>query len=112
MFVVDIRGCDIMLGDEWLRTLGPMTMDFKEFYMSFVEDSHTHILQGIQVGPPTFINFHRMEKLLKKGNSSIIAQLQTIQALETSPPSITTDLQQVLDKHSLDFEIPKGLPPS
>jgi hypothetical protein len=29
MFVVDIGGCDIVLGAEWLRTSRPVTMDFK-----------------------------------------------------------------------------------
>ena len=28
MFAIDMGGCDIVLGAEWLRTLGPITMDF------------------------------------------------------------------------------------
>jgi hypothetical protein len=28
MFAIDMGGCDIMLGAEWLRTLGPILMDF------------------------------------------------------------------------------------
>jgi hypothetical protein len=28
MFSIDMGGCDIVLGDEWLRTLGPILMDF------------------------------------------------------------------------------------
>ena len=30
MFVIDMGGCDIVLGVEWLRNLGPILMDFKE----------------------------------------------------------------------------------
>ena len=51
IFLVDIGGCDIMLGVEWLRPLGLVTMDFKELYMSIVKDSSTHTLKGIQEGP-------------------------------------------------------------
>ena len=29
-FAIDMGGCDIALGAEWLCTLGPVTMDFKE----------------------------------------------------------------------------------
>jgi hypothetical protein len=29
MFAIDMGGCDIVLGVEWLRTLGPILMDFK-----------------------------------------------------------------------------------
>ena len=71
-FEVNIGVCDIVLEAEWLRTLGPITMDFKELYMIFVMDPHTHILQGIQVGPPKVLNSHHMDKLLNKGHSDII----------------------------------------
>jgi hypothetical protein len=36
MFAINMGGCDILLGTKWLRTLGPLTMDFKELYMSFL----------------------------------------------------------------------------
>jgi hypothetical protein len=35
MFVIDMGGCDIVLGANWLRTLGPILMDFKELTMQF-----------------------------------------------------------------------------
>ena len=33
MFSIDMGDCDIVLGVEWLHTLGPITMDFQEIYM-------------------------------------------------------------------------------
>ena len=112
IFVVDIGGCDIVLGVESLRTLRSVTMEFKELYIKFLKDSRTQSLKGIQAGPPEVIRSHNMEKLLKRGHSSIIAQLHTVQAMEAIPPSLPPTLQQVLDNHSSVFEIPKGLPPS
>jgi hypothetical protein len=35
MFAIDMGGCDIVLGADWLRTLGPILMDFKELTMKF-----------------------------------------------------------------------------
>jgi len=35
MFSIHMGGCDIVLGAEWLCTLGPITMDFQELYMRF-----------------------------------------------------------------------------
>jgi hypothetical protein len=35
MFDIDMGSCDIVLGVEWLRTLGPILMDFKELTMQF-----------------------------------------------------------------------------
>jgi hypothetical protein len=38
MFVIDMGSCDIVLGAEWLRTLGPILMDFKELTMQFDQE--------------------------------------------------------------------------
>jgi hypothetical protein len=35
IFSIDMGGCDIVLGDKWLRTMGPILMDFKELTMKF-----------------------------------------------------------------------------
>jgi hypothetical protein len=35
MFYIEMGGCGIVLGIELLWTLGPITMDFYELYMSF-----------------------------------------------------------------------------
>ena len=51
MFSIDMGGCDIVLCAKWLRTLGPITMDFQDLYMRFVKDSHTYLLQGIKATP-------------------------------------------------------------
>ena len=44
MFAIDMGGYDIVLGFEWLWTLRIVTMEFKELYMIFVKDFHTHML--------------------------------------------------------------------
>jgi hypothetical protein len=35
MFAIDMGGCEIVLGADWIRTLGPILMDFKELTMKF-----------------------------------------------------------------------------
>ena len=68
MFAIDMGGCDIVLGVEWLRTLMPITMDFQDLYIWFVKDSHSYLLQGIKANPPEIINSHCMENILKQGH--------------------------------------------
>jgi hypothetical protein len=93
MFAIDMGGCDIVLGADWLRTLGPILMDFQNLTMQFDQGGHQYKFQGITVGSPKVISSHRMEKLLKKGHSGVIAQLHAIQAQrphqcpKTSKPS-------------------------
>jgi hypothetical protein len=110
MFAIDMGGCDIVLGVDWLRTLGPILMDFKNLTMQFDQEGHQYKFQGIIVGSPEVISSHRMEKLLKKGHSGVIAQLHAIQATETPP--VPQDLQALLSKHQMVFSTPQGLPPS
>jgi hypothetical protein len=40
MFSIDMGGCDIVLGAEWLRTLGPILMDFQNLTMQFDQGGH------------------------------------------------------------------------
>jgi hypothetical protein len=110
MFAIDMSGCDIVLGAEWLRTLGSILMDFKELTMQFQQDDQQYKFQGITAGSPEIISSHRMEKLLKKGHSNIISQLNAIQAVET--PSMHPNLQSILSEHQNIFSTPHGLPPS
>ena len=48
IFAIDIGGCDIVLAEEWLHTLGPVTMDFKELCLRFTHNSHSHTLKGLK----------------------------------------------------------------
>jgi hypothetical protein len=110
MFSIDMGSCDIVLGADWLRTLGPILMDFNELTMQFDQQGQKYKFQGITIGSPKIISSHRMEKQLKKGHSGIIAQLHSIQATEA--PSVPQDLQSILSKHQVVFSTPQGLPPS
>eukprot|EP00253_Pinus_taeda_P002482 PITA_02482 len=112
IFSIHMGGCDIVLGAEWLRTLGPITMDFKELYMSFKKNNSTHTLRGLQAGAPSIISLHRMEKLLKKGHHGVIAQFNAIQAIEAKSLPIHPEMEQILDNHLLVFDKPHELPPS
>jgi hypothetical protein len=104
MFAIDMGGCVIVLGVDWLRTLGPIFMDFKELTMQFDQEGHQYKFQGITVSSPDIITSHRMEKLLKKGHSGVISQLHVIQATKT--PSVPQDLQSILSKHQVVFSTP------
>jgi hypothetical protein len=83
MFSIDMGGCDIVLGADWIRTLGPILMDFKELTMQFDQKGQQYKFQGIIVGSLEIISSHCMEKMLKKGHSGVSSQLHAIQATKT-----------------------------
>jgi hypothetical protein len=73
MFAIDMGFYDIVLGVDWIRTLGPIVMDFKELTMQFEQEGKKCRFQGITAGSLEIISSHRMEKLLKKGHFGIIS---------------------------------------
>jgi hypothetical protein len=110
MFSINMGGYEIVLGAEWVRTLGPILMDFKELTMKFDYEGQQYKFQGITSSSPEIISSHRMENLLKKVHSSIISQLHAIQSTET--PYVSQDLQSIISKHQVVFSTPQRLPPS
>jgi hypothetical protein len=75
---------------EWLCTLGPILMDFKELTMQFQQEGKMYHFHSLMIGSSEIISSHRMENLLKKGHSGIISQLHFIHVIET--PSVHLDL--------------------
>jgi hypothetical protein len=104
MFAIDMGGCDIVLGAEWIRTLGPILMDFKELTMQFHQEGQQYKFQDITIGSSEIISSHRMEKMLKKGHFGIITQVHSSQA--TEKPSVSQDLQSIIFKHKVVFPTP------
>ena len=89
MFSLPLGRCDVVLGAQWLRTLGPILWDFAELWMQFSINGTKHTLCGLQPGSLSLISSHRMENLLKKSSHGVIAQLHFIQmqpsAVSTTP---------------------------
>jgi hypothetical protein len=110
MFSINKDGSDIVLGADWIRTLGPILMDFKELTMQFDQEGQQYKFQDMTFGSPEIIRSHRMEKMLKKCHSVVISQLHSIQ--ETKTPSVPQDLQSILSKHQVVFSTPQGIPRS
>jgi hypothetical protein len=64
-------GCDIVFGVEWIHTLGPITMDFKELTMQFQQKGHWYKFQGITIGSVEIIISHQMENIQKNIISTV-----------------------------------------
>jgi hypothetical protein len=110
MFFINMGGCDIVLGEEWLQTLGPILMDFKELTMQFSQVGQQYKFQGIIVGSPEIINSHRKENLLKKGHSDIISQLHSIHTTKTPSMHLDPSSKPSSPNTKLVFPLPRAFP--
>jgi hypothetical protein len=103
---------NVVIHDVLILNFGYIFFKFKNYYYIFLYLTYPcriRILSFKKSGR-SVSGSHRMEKLLKKGHSGVIAQLHAIQAIET--PSVSQDLQSILSKHQVVFSTPQGLPPS
>jgi hypothetical protein len=112
MIYIPMGGADVVLGIQWLQSLGTMDFNFQELFMKFSLEGKEIELRGIKKKPSKVISSNSMKTLLKNEHQGVIAQLFSLD-VQTSKPSIPQDLQRIIDKHSKVFEdIPKGIPPT
>jgi hypothetical protein len=112
MIAIPMGGADVVLGIQWLQSLGTMDFNFQELFIKFSLEGKEIELRGIIGKPTKVISSNDMKKLLKKEHKGVIAQLCSLD-VQTSKPSIPLDIQGIIDNHSKVFEdIPKGLPPT
>ena len=46
-FILPLEGYDVVLGTQWLRTLGPIQWDFEKLLMKFLKDGKEIVLHGV-----------------------------------------------------------------
>ncbi|XP_047308018.1 uncharacterized protein LOC124911559 [Impatiens glandulifera] len=68
MKVLTMTGYDMVLGIEWLITLGTSAWNFEKLTFSFEMEGATITLQGIPQTQINLIEGHQLEKLLRKGS--------------------------------------------
>jgi hypothetical protein len=112
MITIPMGGVDVILGIQWLQSLGTMAFIFQEIFMKFSLEGKEIELRGITGKPSKVIISNGMKTLLKKGHQGVIVQLCSLY-VQTSKPFIPLYVQGITDKNSKVFEdIPKGLPPT
>jgi hypothetical protein len=71
-------------------------MDFKVLYMRLTNEAHKITFKDLTYGSLEIVTSHSMEKWLMKGLSSIIAQFNVIQIVDTLSKEIHLDLELIL----------------
>lgn len=66
MIAIPMGGVDVVLGVQWLQSLGTVVFNFQELFMKFSLDRKEFELRGIKRKPSKVISSNGMTKLLKK----------------------------------------------
>ncbi|CAL5428628.1 unnamed protein product [Camellia sinensis] len=103
----------MVLGIQWLATLGPVKWDFKNLSMEFQLNDIRHVLRRGKKEELTVIGANKMKKIVQKQAQGVVAQVYSFQAEcaeieDTLPP----DLEALLVDYGDIFQEPKTLPPT
>eukprot|EP00253_Pinus_taeda_P009528 PITA_09528 len=112
-FEADIPDTNVILGVQWLITLGKVTTDWKTLEMEWDDEKtgrHEKI-QGQHTYLPQTVSAHRMEADFRKGDIEWAVELCASKA-GTIGQTVHLEIQSILDRYAIVFgEIPRGQPP-
>ncbi|KAK8918580.1 hypothetical protein KSP39_PZI021790 [Platanthera zijinensis] len=83
MLVLPLGGCEVVLGVQWLITLGVVHWDFKNLQMEFISQGRKISLRGSQSTTGTWTKQQRMQKLITKGGGQ--CSMMAVCSIEEQP---------------------------
>ncbi|XP_072951725.1 uncharacterized protein [Typha angustifolia] len=105
-----LRGVDIVLGMEWMQSLGPMTFGFSEMWMDFKRSGKR--VQLDEIRPRLGAQLQLMVGLPKTECHGFLMQLIQSQVGHAKEEEVPTDLFALLKEFNEMFEEPRGMPPA
>lgn len=109
--VLTIGGCDMVLGVQWLSTLGPILWDFKNLKMQFNHQDKPFTLVGNIHSKVEQASQKQMDKSLQQIQQGYLVQLYSLEGDSSEKREVSPDLNSLLTEFSNVFNEPKHLPP-
>lgn len=118
LYVLPMKGLDVVLGIQWLQKLGKVTHDYVEQTMEFTLVNTTYTLKGDESLRMKIISLHHKHALLETDEVYGIYELHTftkdVEGVDSS--SVNTDstppeIAPLLDQFGSLFQVPTALPP-
>ncbi|XP_027155252.1 uncharacterized protein LOC113755447 [Coffea eugenioides] len=107
-----LRGCDMILGVDWLANHSPIEFNFRELNMKIHQGKQEVVLKGKDISTMLRgLKRGKLAKWLRKQAYGVVAQLVAVEE-EENPGQLPAKIRQVLDQYKDVFEEPKGMPPT
>jgi hypothetical protein len=111
---MDLPDTNIILGVQWLNTLGPITTNYKTMEMSFTEEGGRKlVLRGMTWNVAKVVTAKRMEAIFRRDERVYVAECRVVTRMdEQGKVRYTPEIKEILDRHHKVFgPIPLGVPP-
>ncbi|KAH9762992.1 hypothetical protein KPL70_001020 [Citrus sinensis] len=103
---------DVILGVQWLETLGMTHTNWKTQVMKFMVGNESVTLRGDLSLGKTLVSLKATMRTIKHEGAGILVECNQFEGLCEVSPEVPTDLNQVLAEYELVFNMPMGLPPT
>ena len=116
VLLLSLGSCDMVLGVQWLETLGEIKWDFKQLRMEFMVQGKRHVLRGCSEATTLkTISGKQMNKIfLNPGNFSAIqlCSLHLKHEIKTKNDKVPEEIKELLFSYEEIFREPTSLPPA
>jgi hypothetical protein len=74
-YLLDLSDTDVVLGVQWMITLGKITTNYQTLEMGFRDqDGKKVVLRGMSTGEPKTVSAKRMERIFRHGEVAYVAE--------------------------------------
>jgi len=113
VILVPLGNYEMVLGIQWLASLGPILWDFKKLRMEFKKGGRRVVLRGTQKTNVEWMGGKRFQQTMHKSSQFFAIQVQPAHLAVELCSVVTTgpEIQSLLKEFVEVFEEPKALPP-
>ena len=114
MYPLELQGSDMVLGVQWLQSLGRVIHDWKNLTMKFTMDGKEHVIRGDAIKTILYGMVHSLQKLMANGLTMFMMQM--VKVTDSLPLNAivgehTQELEHLLTEYQQIFQVPTTLPP-
>ncbi|KAG6435987.1 hypothetical protein SASPL_100868 [Salvia splendens] len=102
LFILQVKGPDIILGVQWLQDLGDITKNYRNLTMKFEWNDQPMFLRG-EDAPPRPISYNNLFSLIGMELEADVFELVTVQPDSPTPPSVTAETDSDITAILSDF---------
>jgi hypothetical protein len=113
LYTVPLGGVDVVLGVQWLQTLGTYSVNHQKHFIKFKWQGKRYKLYGFQPPQTQVVSSQQMEKMIQKGATAYFIQCHQMEIQESEQDnSRAPEIQELIQKHKKVFQdLPMELPP-
>ena len=107
--VLHLGGYEVILGIQWLSTLGVISWNFRLLTMEFLHLGKRVFLKGLQ--PASSIIYDASKLFSGSTRKGLVLQITTAAPVSSDQPHFPPVLVDFMNEFSMVFVVPNGLPP-